>query len=48
MNSRLKGRSKENDISDAKHFKEGYFITKKDLCKKYSWDIKTNRSNFSQ
>ncbi len=40
MNSRLKGGSKENDISDAKHFKEGYLINKKDLCKKYSWDIK--------
>ena len=40
MNLRLKGRSGENDISDAKHFKEGYLIDKKDLCKKYSWDFK--------
>ena len=40
MNSRINGYSKENDISDAKHFKKGYIISKNDLCKKFSWDKK--------
>lgn len=38
MINRINGSAKENDINDARHFKKGMLISKKNICKKFNWD----------